>query len=95
MDIWRAAARATVVGSIGIAALIAQPVAASADCVYAEFYVTRQDAPPVWVVGENDPCLTETPWSWGLLLPGDVTKSGLPSGSPNGYHRDIRIPLPV
>lgn len=68
---------------------------ASAECVYAEFYVTRANDTPIWVVGENDPCLYPTPWTWGILLPGDSTQGGLPDGTPNGYHRDIRVPLPV
>lgn len=80
---------------MSLTGLAAQAPPARADCVYAEFYISRQDADPLWVVGEHDPCLTDTPWSWGLLLPGDVTKTGLPSGAPNGYHHDVRIPLPV
>ena len=68
---------------------------ARADCVYAEFYVSREGDTPIWVIGENDPCITSTPWTWGAGGPGDTTQSGLPQGTPNGYYLDIRIPLPV
>ncbi len=68
---------------------------AGADCLYAEFYVTREGESPVHVLGENDPCVTSTYWTWFLLVPGNATQPGLPAGSPNGYHLDVRVPLPL
>lgn len=68
---------------------------AHADCVYAELYVTREGNTPIWVVGENDPCITPTYWTWGVTDDSDFTRTGLPNGTPNGYHYDIRVPLPV
>lgn len=67
---------------------------ARADCVYAEVYVTREGDTPIWVVGENDPCITSTPWTWQISDDSDLTRTGLPNGTPNGYHRDMRVPLP-
>lgn len=70
---------------------------AQADCVYAELYVTREGDTPIWVVGENDPCITPTPWTWFYTENSDFTwtLTALPDGAPNGYHYDIRLPLPV
>ncbi len=70
---------------------------AQADCVYAEVYVTREGDTPIWVAGENDPCITSTPWTWFFVDSVDftMTLTGHPDGAPNGYHRDIRVPLPV
>ena len=93
--------RRTIVGGclVGVAASLVGVGAAppaQADCVYAELYVTREGDTPIWVVGEHDPCLTPTPWTWQVADSVDftLTLTGHPDGAPNGYHRDIRVPLP-
>ena len=68
---------------------------ARAECVYAEVYVTREGDTPIWVVGENDPCIYPTPWTWAVTEQDDATSTNLPPGTPNGYYYDIRVPIPV
>jgi hypothetical protein len=64
---------------------------ADAECVYAEVYVTREQAAPVYV---NNGCVVPTPWYQEVFLPGHLTLTNLPPGTPNGYFVDIRIPIP-
>lgn len=70
-------------------------VPAQADCVYVEAYVTVEGGAPIYVAGEDDPCITETEWTWLTVMPGGVRKGGLPEGTPNGFVVDIRVPSPV
>lgn len=82
-----------IVLAAGVAVLVpAGP--ADAECVYAVVYVTREGEPPVYVVGENDPCVTQTDYSQEFFLPLDGTTPGMPAGAPNGYFVDLRIPVP-
>jgi hypothetical protein len=81
------------VAALAMAAWGAAP--AGAECVYAEVYVTREGDTPIWLLGENDPCIYATPWTWAVTDHGDLTRSGLPTGAPNGLHHDIRVPSPV
>ena len=69
------------------------PTPARAECVYALIYVTREQAPPIYVHGPNG-CVTPTPWYQEVFLPGHLTLTDLPPGAPNGYFVDIRIPVP-
>jgi hypothetical protein len=79
----------TMIGVSGVAV----PQARSA-CVDAEIYVTRQGQDPVFVYGEHDPCVTPTPWNHSFTHHGELTRTGLPDGAPNGYWVDLRIPAP-
>lgn len=81
-------------GVVLLAGMASAPPA-HAECVYAQAYITRQGEPPVYVVGESDPCLAPTDWSWGLLVPGSATKEGQPHGAPNGYGFEVRVPMAV
>ena len=67
---------------------------ADAECVHAVVYVTRENDTPVYVVGENDPCLTPTPWYQEITLPSGGHADGMPTGAPNGYFVDLRVPVP-
>jgi hypothetical protein len=95
MGIRRVVGRAGLVAGAVLVAGVASASPAQAECVYAQAYVTREGAPPVYVTGESDPCVAPTDWSWGLLVPGSATKEGMPSGSPNGYGFEVRVPMPV
>jgi hypothetical protein len=67
---------------------------AAGECVHAVVYVTREGEPPVWVAGEQDPCLTPTPWYQEIVFPSDSHNDGMPTGAPNGYFVDLRVPVP-
>ena len=84
--------RASVVGAVALAAVVGGAAPASADCVYAVVYVTRQGDPPVYV---SNGCVYSTPWTWFVSPNSNGTTGGLPQHSPNGYFLDIRVPSPV
>lgn len=67
---------------------------AHAECVYAVVYVTREGDSPLYVVGENDPCLTQTAYTQEVFVPTDGDTGGMPQGAPNGYFVDLRVPVP-
>lgn len=95
MSIRRMVGRACVGAGGLVVAAGSMAAPAKADCVYAEAYVTVEGGDPIYLVGENDPCITQTDWGWAVLVPGKMTKGGLPNGTPNGYFIDIRVPSPV
>jgi hypothetical protein len=84
---WLVAALTIVAASVSLGG-------ARAECVYAEAYVTREGDTPVYVIGENDPCVTPTPWYQEVFLPLDGHQNGLPTGAPNGFLIDLRVPVP-
>lgn len=67
---------------------------ARAECLDAVVYVTRQGDSPVYVHGEHDPCVTQTPWDQTVTYHGELTDTGMPAGSPNGYWFDLHVPVP-
>lgn len=78
------------------AGLLATPAAvgpAKADCVYLTAYVTREAASPTYV---NNGCVphTNTPWLHDVTLSPRYTGTGHPTGTPNGFVVDLRVPLP-
>lgn len=83
---------------VGAAAAIGVigPVApqARAECLDAVVYVTRQGEDPVYLHGESDPCVTQTPWDHTFTHHGEFTDTGMPNGAPNGYWVDLRVPAP-
>jgi hypothetical protein len=82
------------VGFLALAAVFVPARPADAECLYAVVYVTREGDSPVYVVGENDPCLTPTPWYQEITLPSGGHTDGMPTGAPNGYFVDLRVPVP-
>jgi len=83
-----------VVALVAMSAVLVPGTPADAECVYAVVYVTRENAPPVYVAGENDPCLTPTPWYQEVFVPTDGHIPETPDGVPNGYFVDLRVPVP-
>lgn len=83
-----------VAGLATIAAVGGFGASAKADCVHAVVYVSRSHSDPVYVYGEHDPCVSQTPWYHAVSLPGYTTLQNLPPGTPNGYFVDIRLPAP-
>ena len=79
---------------VAVAAVFVPGQPAGAECVYAVVYVTRENAPPMYLAGENDPCLTPTPWYQEIYVPSDGHVPGTPAGAPNGYFVDLRVPVP-
>lgn len=66
---------------------------ASADCLYAEVFVERQNNPTLYPLGPN-PCLTSTPGTWMLFVgPVDVGHD-VPDGAPKRVYVDVRVPVP-
>jgi hypothetical protein len=88
---WVLAGRAVVLATIG---WVAWPHDARAECVYAQVDITVQDGAPIHVLGHPDPCVTETPWKQGAFYTDGFRQTGLPTGSPNGYEADFRVPAP-
>jgi len=79
---------------VGVGLGLVWPSSAGAECLHAVVYVTRQGAPPVYVAGQNDPCLAPTGYSQEVFLPVDGGTGGLPTGAPNGFFVDLRVPVP-
>ena len=83
-----------VLGALTAGGLLATHVPASkADCTWGVVYVTRQNAPsiPVWGPG----CITpDTTWDWFRRESDDMTTTGLPDGTPNGYYYDVIVTAP-
>lgn len=84
--------RAAVMGAFAVASVVGGAVPASADCVYAVVYVTREGDPPVYV---SNGCVQSTPWTWIVSPHSSGWTGGLPQHAPNGYFFDIRVPSPV
>ena len=89
----RVVARVAFLSAAVLAGTVLGAPPADAECVHALVYVTRQDQPPIYVLGP-DPCLYETPWHQVVFVPSGLTVTNLPPGTPNGYVVDIRIPVP-
>lgn len=83
----------------GVAAIVGLALAqggqtpAAAECLYVDFYVTRQDAAPIYPIGPGG-CRASTGWKQRVFVPGYETVTGVPSGTPNGYYLDLRVPVP-
>ena len=67
---------------------------AEADCVYVDFHVTTENAPPIYPAG-SDPCRYPTTWPTVVTASPHFTHTGgKPTGTPNGFNLEVRIPLP-
>ena len=86
---WVAAALGTMVGVAGLGA-----PKANAQCIEAVVYATRENDSRVYVYGEHDPCVTDTPWNQSYTYHGELVQAGLPQGMPNGYWIDLWVPAP-
>ena len=67
------------------------PVAA--ECLYVDVYVTRKDATPIYPIGPGG-CRASTGWKQRVFVPSYETVTVVPSGAPNGYYLDLRVPVP-
>ena len=68
------------------------PPSQAGDCIYAEAYVTRENATPLWIWNG---CVVPT--DWNVTVEPEITDERpgvVPTGTPNGFYVYVRVPAP-
>lgn len=84
-------ARLLVGGLVAGGLLVSQAPPSHADCIWVQAYITRANDTPYYVWNG---CVYPTDWGWGLGPGTGNGASGLPSGTPNGFFVQVKIPVP-
>ena len=83
-----------VAASVSATVTIAMPRRAEADCIQGDVYVTRQGTTPTYITGPGS-CVVPTPWTPQVINGrAEVSRDGLPPGTPNGVGVDVWLTLP-